>query len=315
MEDLAQLSNELMTPVFKVKRHAKVVSRGLDDLWCSDLADMTGESAALNNGFRYFLVVSDFFSRRCWCAPLKKKDAATTWAAFNDILTGSKRKPARLWVDDGGEYWNATWKKELDARNITLYSVSNEVGSAPAEALIKTLKNRLWRIFTATNTRKWIDVLEGVVDAYNAHVHSAIGVAPNDITAANWKTFLPETEEFQPDVPKFNMLDWVRVAVKKNTFEKGFTPRWSYATYQIDSVYPGTPPMYGLHEEDGTTQPGRWYGAELLPTKIPHFKVVDTYRLLKKEDGKERMAEVHFMGLADKYALTVPESQLASMGV
>ena len=74
-----------------------------------------------NKGIRYLLCVIDIFSKYSWVAPLKDKKGTTIVNAFQSILNNSKRKPNKIWVDQGSEFYNAHFKKWLKDNNIEMY--------------------------------------------------------------------------------------------------------------------------------------------------------------------------------------------------
>ena len=72
-----------------------------------------------NKGFRFLLCVIDNFSKYAWVAPLKDKKGITIFNAFQKILKESdrseakckKRKPNKIWLDKGSEFYNNSFKK------------------------------------------------------------------------------------------------------------------------------------------------------------------------------------------------------------
>ena len=59
-----------------------------------------------NKGIKYLLCVIDIFSKYAWVAPLKDKKGTTIVNAIQSILNNSKRKPIKIWVDQGSEFYN-----------------------------------------------------------------------------------------------------------------------------------------------------------------------------------------------------------------
>ena len=105
-----------------------------------------GKFSKWNNGVRYLLMVIDAFSKFGWIEPLRNKKAESVVEVFNKILkTG--RKPKYLWSDKGLEFWNRDFKKLLDEKGINLYSTENE----EKMRWNRTMKNNLWKFFTASN--------------------------------------------------------------------------------------------------------------------------------------------------------------------
>ena len=78
--------------------------------WGVDLADMQLISKH-NKGIRYLLCVIDLFSKYAWVVPLKDKKGVSIVNAFQSILEKSNRKPDKIWVDKGSEFYNNHFKK------------------------------------------------------------------------------------------------------------------------------------------------------------------------------------------------------------
>ena len=100
-----QLANELHKPIIGKFKKRKVYSWFTDNIWGADLADMQLISK-VNKGFRFLLCVIDIFSKYAWVVPLKDKKGISIVNAFQKILKESDRKPNKIWVDEGSEFYN-----------------------------------------------------------------------------------------------------------------------------------------------------------------------------------------------------------------
>ena len=138
----------------------------IDNIWCTDLADMQLISK-FNKGFRFLLCVTDIYSKYAWAIPLKNKKGATITHAFQKILRESNRKPNKIWVDKGGKFYNRSMKSWLEKNNIEMYSMHNEEKSAAAERFIRTLKNKIYKYTTSISKNMYIDKLDDIVNKYN----------------------------------------------------------------------------------------------------------------------------------------------------
>ena len=76
-----------------------------DNIWVEDLADMQLLSK-FNKGFRFLLCVIDIFSKYAWVIPLKDKKGISIVNGFQKIINDSKRRPYKIWVDKGSEFYN-----------------------------------------------------------------------------------------------------------------------------------------------------------------------------------------------------------------
>ena len=97
-----QLANELHRQIIRKFKRRKVYSSFRDNIWGVDLADMQSLSK-YNKGIKYLLCAIDLFSKYAWVVPLKDKRGISIVNAFQKIIS-KRRKPNKIWVDQGGEY-------------------------------------------------------------------------------------------------------------------------------------------------------------------------------------------------------------------
>ena len=100
-----QLADELHKPIINKFNKRKVHSSFKHNIWGVDLADMQLLSK-FNKGFRFLLCVIDIFSKYPWVIPLKDKKDISIINGFQKIINDSKRKPNKIWVDKGSEFYN-----------------------------------------------------------------------------------------------------------------------------------------------------------------------------------------------------------------
>ena len=99
-----QLANELHTPIIKKFKKRKVYSSFRDNIWGVDLADMQSLSK-YNKGFKCLLCAIDLFSKYAWVIPIRHKKGTSIVNAFQKIIL-KERKPNKIWVDQGSEFYN-----------------------------------------------------------------------------------------------------------------------------------------------------------------------------------------------------------------
>ena len=169
------------------------------------------------------MCVIDLFSRYAWVVGIKDKRGISIVNAFLSILKNSKRKPTKIWVDHGGEFYNKAFKDFLKQNGIEMYSTHNEGKSVVAERFIRTLKNKIYKHMTKVGKNIYFNILDDIVDKYNNAWHSSIKMKPKDVTDDSFIY----SEEFNKKDPKFKIGDNVRISKYKNIFAKGYTPNWS----------------------------------------------------------------------------------------
>ena len=174
------LAEELHKPVIKKFNKRNVYSQFKDNIWGVDLADMQSLSRK-NKGIKYLLCAIDLYSKYAFVIPLKDKKGISIVNAFNKIIKQSNRKPNKIWVDKGGEFFNHVFKKWLSDNNIIMYATFNEGKSVVAERFIRTLKNKLYKHMTATGKNVYYDVLDDIVNEYNNTKHNTIKMKPIDV--------------------------------------------------------------------------------------------------------------------------------------
>ena len=74
---------------------------------------------------KYLLCVIHMFTKYAWVVSLKDKKGVTVVNAFQNILDNSKRKPNKIWVDQGNEFYKTSFKKWLNGNDIEMYSAYN----------------------------------------------------------------------------------------------------------------------------------------------------------------------------------------------
>ena len=75
-----------------------------DNIWGVDLADMQSLSRK-NKGIKYLLCAIDLYTKYAFVIPLKDKKGISIVNVFNKIIKQSNRKPNKIWVDQGGEFY------------------------------------------------------------------------------------------------------------------------------------------------------------------------------------------------------------------
>ena len=110
----------------------------------ADLADIQLISKS-NKGFRFLLCVIDIFSKCASVVPLKDKKGVSIVDGFQKILDDSSRKPNKIWVDKGSEFYNSSFKIRSKDSDIEMYSLHNEGKPVVAERFIGTLKTKIYK--------------------------------------------------------------------------------------------------------------------------------------------------------------------------
>jgi hypothetical protein len=315
------LAKELHAPVKHKYPRRKVFVNGIDNTWAMDLVDMT-EWKKKNGGFGWMLNIVDVFSRYAWSVPVVNKTAKVVLDAFINTIYTSNRKPEKIWVDEGKEFYNNAMKGFLKSEDIVMYSTHGQHKSMFVERFNRTLKGRMWRRFTEENTRVWINMLPELIVEYNNGKHRSLpNFAKTPIEASKKenesKIMLSQAPvmavQTQPKGrPKFTLGQWVRISRQKGIFEKGYLPNWSREIYKVTSILHCNPRMYGITDTLGEPIVGTFYEQELQATlEIGEGSegLIETTLKTKTVKGKKKYF-VKWLGYSDRFNTWVDESDI-----
>ena len=225
------------------------------------------------------------FSKYAWVVPLKDKKGVTISNAFQSILKKANRKPNKIWVDQGSEFYNKVFKKFLKHNDISMYSTYNEGKSVVAERFIRTLKNKIYMHMTSISKNVYFDVLDDIVDEYNNTYHKTIKMKPVDVGDDSFAEYNGVTfnEESNEKDPQFKVGDHVRISKFKNVFAKGYKPNWSEEIFIIKKIKNTVPWTYIINDLNGEEIVGSFYEKELQKTNQKEFRIE---KVIQKKGNK-----------------------------
>ena len=231
-----------------------------------------------NKGLRFLLCVINIFSRYAWVVPLKDKKSVSIVDAFQKILKESNRKPNKIGVDKGSEFYNNSFKKWLKDSGIEIYSIHNEGKSVVGELFIRTLKTKIYNYMTLVSKNVYIDKFDDIVGEYN-NTYRTIKMKPIDVTN---NTYVDFTKEVNDKDPKFK-VGLVRISKYKNIFAKGYTPKWSEEVFVVCKIKNTVPLTYVINDLNGEETTGTFYEKELQKTNQKEFRIE---KVIKRKSDK-----------------------------
>lgn len=300
----------LHRPARKNFPHNRIQVAGLDDQWEADLIDVQ-KLAKENKSYKFLLTVIDSLSKYAWAIPIKDKSGDSVTGAFKTIF--KTRKPRKLRTDRGKEFLNHKVQNLLKQHNILFFTSNNDTKSAIVERWNRTLMTKLWRYFTASKEKKYIDVLPHIVHSYNNKKHSTTGVAPAKVTVYNgedvWRKMYHFAENRKYKRPQFKVGDHVRISKAKDTFEKGYRTNWRSEIFVVKKVFHKRYPEYALQDLEGEDILGKFLEFELqLVKKSDKF----TVKKVKRQRGKGKTKEllVEWEGYPETLKTWIPANRL-----
>ena len=232
-----------------------------------------------NKGIKYLLCTIDLFSKYMWVVPIKDKKGTREVNAFKKIIS-KERKPNKIWVDQGSEFYNKSFKHFLKINNIEIYSTYNEGKSVVAERFIRTLKSQIFKHMTAISKNVYFHVLDYFVNKCNKTVHRTIKMKPIDVMSDPYVNYNEDSNKKDHD---FKVGEHVRISKYKNVFAKGYTPNWSEKVFVVSKIKNTVPWTYVVSDLNGEEITGSFYEKELQKTNQKEFRIE---KVLKRKGDK-----------------------------
>ena len=280
----------------KIPRN-RVVVEGIDSQWDIDLADMS-QLAEQNDGYKYFMLAIDVFSRYVWVRPVKTKHAEVIMTALESVLKEG-RHPEAIRTDGGREFQNKRMKDFLNKRDIYLFSTYNETQANYAERAIKTLKSKLYRYLIDRNTLRYVDVLQDLTHSYNKTKHSSLGRPPSEVNKDNESEvrldqYLRRRKPKQPKLQtyRFDIGDHVRISYRREHFDREYGQKWSGEIFRVHKrrMREGIA-VYSLKDWYGEDIKGTFYDRQLQKVSVSGEDSFKIEKILKrrKRRGKSEV--------------------------
>jgi len=275
-----EIAIELHKPSRKNFIRRRVNIYGKNDLWQADLVEMIPYSNK-NKNYKYILCVIDCFTKFAWALPLKSKTGKEVTTAMSKILL--VRSPKLLQLDNGKEFYNSTFDTLMNKYNIHKYSTFSTTKACIVERFNRTLKEKIFREFTARGSHEWVSILPLVLNEYNNSKHRTIGMTPvqADVNPGSVKI---KQREINNGKIRFKVGDNVRISTQKGVFTKGYLPNWSTEIFEIIKINKTSPITYQLQDYTGKPIAGCFYSEEIHKTYHPNEYLIE--KIIRKKQNQ-----------------------------
>ena len=133
-------------------------------------------------------------------------------------------------TDKGTEFINKDTQALLKKAGIHWFATENETKAQVVERFNRTLKDRMFRYFTAHKTKHWLSVLPKLVENYNTSYHRSIKMTPLEASkkeneANVWNNLYGDVKPSHK--PKLKGGDKVRIFRLRGKFKIGYTENFT----------------------------------------------------------------------------------------
>ena len=306
--------------LYRFKRR-KVITRGLNDVWDADLADMSG-LAEENDDIKFLLIVIDIFSRYLYVEPMKTKSNKDTLDAIKRVFRKANTQPETFRSDAGKEFLGNGVKNYLGDREIYQQVTRGDKKANYAERAIRTLKGKIYKYMYYKKTKRYIDVLDELVNGYNNCFHKGIQMMPSAVNKENeiqvWsEQYIPKQLDSKSmkrmEKTKFQRGDMVRVSNVRTPFSRGFGQTFSEEIFKVAQSFSTVPTTYMLQDLNGEKVSGMFYDSEMVlvrgKNEADSEYLVEKILARRTRNGKKEVL-IKWKGYSKKFNSWEPEANL-----
>ena len=168
-------------------------------------------------------------------------------------------KPNKIWVDQGGEFYNKLFMRYFRINNIEMYSTFNEGKLVVAERVIRTM--------TVISKNIYFDVLGHIIEKYTNGVHKMKLI---DVTSDSYAEYNQASNEKDP---KFKVGGHIRISKYKSIFAKGYTQNWLEEVFIVSKIKNTVPRTYVISDLNDEEIDGTCFEKELQKTNQKEFRI------------------------------------------
>lgn len=277
--------DELHRPARRNFLRRSVMQIGINDTLQIDLVEMIPYHEE-NNGFKYLLTAIDIFSKMAFARPLKTKTAKEVTKAMESILKEIGARVRNISCDLGKEFVNKYFKALMKEYKINFHHTYSEKKCSIVERLNRTLKTKMWKMFSLNGDYKWVKQLPKLIENYNKSFHRTIQMRPIDVKKEHEEHLLSTVYRnvLTNARHRYQVGDHIRISKYKGVFRKGYKPNWSTEIFLVDQVHSTVPVTYTLKDLQGTVISGKFYEPELQKVKYKDVYLVE--KVVRKRGDK-----------------------------
>lgn len=211
----------------KILRKDYLPIYGKPNTWQMDIAFMPkGYQNSRHKGIITYININ---TRVAFAVPIKAENEADSIKGMKALLAAHP-KVKLMGSDRGVGFTSKNFTEFMEANKIEHHMWKegkkdtfdhNHLGKI--ERFNRTFKDMLMKELEMRKTSTWVPLVQKIIDRYNSQEHSAIGMAPEDVSDEDETRFILEAQMKTRRLmsrDKFDVGDRVRIPVAKTLFEK-----------------------------------------------------------------------------------------------
>lgn len=248
--------------------------------WQVDLVDMRSFKKE-GNVPGWILMCIDVFTKKAFSVPVLSKQNDDIIKGFQTIFNQLPQGqiPSKIQSDKGHEFLGQKVQNWVKARGIKWFTTQDDYTKASiVERLNRTIKGKMWKVFEAKDTKKWVDILPSIIDGYNETFHSTIKMTPNEAHTddpemvarvynnTHYRSRLNrglKREVLNPPTRGVNVDDPVRLNKTKGIFDKGYLPNYTDEIFKVKQKEGTLPQTYSTIDNESEPILGTFYPTEV----------------------------------------------------
>jgi len=236
-----QIEVQLLRRQVKEKSRGHITASFVNEAWNMDIFDYS-KFVENNSGYKYIFCCIDIYSRKVFIEPLTDKSGESCGAALQSIILENRVKP-RIIISDNDAAFNTDFFENVLDRNGIAHN-TNIKGDHKVLGIIdsfsKKLRTILSKHFLRTQSTRWINRIQIIINNYNNTPHSSLSdLTPNDATKADNFYIIDELNKIKRELFKRTTTlqtgDKVRKMISSR-FQKRSEPIWSDEVFEVIRV-------------------------------------------------------------------------------
>ena len=118
--------------------------------------------------------------------PPNLKEGENVAEALKKILKCAKgQKPQKPQMDDREEFYNGTFQNLRKIKAFYTFQPRGNTKASMAERFKHTMKDGLYRYVTKSNSLKYLNILQALIDGYNQSYNRSTAMKPSQVNTEN----------------------------------------------------------------------------------------------------------------------------------